>query len=365
MLKKTPLHAMHRQSGARLVEFAGFEMPLHYGSQLEEHRQVRQAAGMFDISHMAIIDIAGAQSREWLRMLLANHIDRLKQKGRALYSCMLNEEGGILDDVIVYYLDETSFRMVANAATRAKDLAWLAQRKEGFAVDIRARDDLAMIAVQGPKALLWTEPLLPPALQGISRMKPFSALWQADWFISRTGYTGEDGYELMLPHREAVAFWCSLQEKNVRPCGLGARDTLRLEAGMNLYGMDMDETTSPYECGLGWTVAWQPEERLFIGRAALSARLKSKPLPKWVGLVLKDKGILRPHQKVIVEGVGEGNVTSGGFSPTLGKSIALARVPPETGRFCQVLVRGEAKRAAVVKPCFVRHGRAQVAIDDL
>jgi aminomethyltransferase len=350
--------------GAKLVDFAGWDMPIHYGSQIEEHHAVRRYAGMFDVSHMTVVDLHGARTRSFLRFLLANDVGKLREVGKALYSCMLSERGTVLDDLIVYYLDEDHFRLVVNSATREKDLEWIGYQAGAFEVQVRERPELAMIAVQGPHARDKVVTLLDPSQRPVAqRLKPFYAAGLGDWFIARTGYTGEDGFEIMLPADEATGLWNALEEHEVRPCGLGSRDTLRLEAGMNLYGSDMDETVSPLVSGLGWTVAWEPRERNFIGRAALEAERASGPGQKLVGLVLEDKGVLRDHQRVLVEGTGEGEVTSGSFSPTLGRSIALARVPAGVGERCEVEVRGKRLAARVVRPPFVRHGKVQIELD--
>jgi aminomethyltransferase len=335
MGNRTPLYHAHQALGARLVDFAGWDMPIHYGSQLEEHHAVRRAAGMFDVSHMTVIDLIGEQTRAFLRHLLANNVDKLQERGKALYSCMLNADGGIIDDLIAYFLEESWFRLVVNCATRDKDLAWIRQQAATFAVDVIEQPELAMIAVQGPEAVDKVLPLLEPSARAAAAaLGLFHGLEIRDWLVARTGYTGEDGFEIILPGNEAEAFWDALAAAGVRPCGLGARDTLRLEAGLNLYGTDMDESVSPLVSGLGWTVAWQPEDRDFIGRQALENERRAGPKARLVGLLLEDKGVLRNHQPVRIEGGGRGEITSGGFAPTLERSIALARVPPATGEHC-------------------------------
>lgn len=357
MNKKTPLYALHVAANAKMVDFAGFEMPLHYGSQLKEHHAVRNGAGIFDVSHMGIVDCQGREILNDLRSLIANNIDRIPE-GKALYTCMLNEQGGVIDDLIVYKIAPDRFRLVINAGRRERDLAWL---KAKLSAPYVLRDDLIMLAVQGPKAqekLLSVN--LPLSAEAIAGLKPFSFLMQDEWFIARTGYTGEDGYEIMLPSAAGEALWKSLLSVGVTPCGLGARDTLRLEAGLNLYGADMDETVTPFESNLGWTVALDPPERIFIGRSALENQLKSGINRCLVGLVLSGGGILRNHQKIRMEEGGEGEVTSGGYSPTLLKSIALARVPPTSREQCFAIIRNKAVPARIVKPPFVRQGKKMI-----
>ncbi len=358
MAKQTPLYATHAAAGAKLVDFAGWDMPLHYGSQIEEHHQVRRDAGMFDVSHMLIIDLEGADARPFLRHLLANNVDKLQTPGRALYSCMLNETGGVIDDLIAYFFREDWFRLVVNAGTADKDLAWIERQAAGRNVTIRPRRDLAMIAVQGPQARTRTWQALPGAEAASAALKPFTAAWHGEVLIARTGYTGEDGFELMLPASRVVAAWNALAAAGVKPAGLGARDTLRLEAGMNLYGQDMDETTSPLESGLAWTVDLAAT-RDFVGKAALLAHPPRRHL---VGLVLVDKGVLRAHQKVFAAG-GEGEITSGSFSPTMNQSIALARLPAAAtaGDTVEVEIRDKRLKAKIVKPPFVRNGQVLVS----
>ena len=364
MGRQTPLFRLHQELGARLVDFGGWDMPVQYGSQIGEHHAVRRAAGVFDVSHMCVIDLKGARVRAFLERLLANDVGRLRTPGRALYSCLLNESAGILDDLIVYYLDEEYFRLVVNAGTRDKDLAWIRTQAQPFEVAVQERDDLAMLAVQGPEARAKAAQLLSPAEAATAlALEVFNACELKHWFVARTGYTGEDGFEIMMPAADAVPAWRSLNSLGVASCGLGARDTLRLEAGMNLYGNDMDESTQPFESALGWTVALKPAARDFIGRRALEPLAASGSARRLVGLILEDRGVLRSHQKVIVPGAGagEGEITSGTFSPTLERSIAFARVPAATADAVQVDIRGKLLRARVVKPPFVRFGRPLVS----
>ncbi len=364
MGNKTPLYDEHVAAGGKLVDFAGWDMPINYGSQVEEHHNVRKAAGMFDVSHMTVVDLTGERVGDYLRYLLANNVDRLKESGKALYSCMLNESGGVIDDLIVYYLQDDYYRMVVNAGTHDKDMAWLEQQSGAFSVKVQERPELAMIAIQGPEARAKVLEVLSDKARAVAEpLKPFfGAFADGDWFIARTGYTGEDGFEIILPAGDAPAFWQQLKAAGVMPTGLGARDTLRLEAGMNLYGSDMDETTSPLESALTWTVAWEPQDRDFIGRQALERQREQGARQKLVGLLLEDKGVLRNHQKVVVENNTEGEITSGSFSPTLQRAIAFARVPGETGGTCKVEIRGRLLSARVVKPPFVRNGKAQIEL---
>jgi aminomethyltransferase len=359
--RQTPLFRLHQELNARIVDFGGWDMPVQYSSQIGEHHAVRRAAGVFDVSHMCVIDLKGARVREFLRRLIANDVAKLTTPGKALYSCLLREDGGILDDLIVYYLEERFYRLVVNAGTRDKDLAWIRAHAAPFAVEVSERADLAMLAVQGPEARAKAAQLLAPeAATAALALDSFVGRQLGAWFVARTGYTGEDGFEIMMPAADAVPAWRSLNSLGVASCGLGARDTLRLEAGMNLYGNDMDESTHPYESGLGWTVALAPAERDFLGRSALEAIRSAGSARKLVGLLLEDRGVLRGHQKVLVSGAGAGEITSGTFSPTLERSIAFARVPAASGAAVQVDIRGKLLNARVVKPPFVRFGRSLI-----
>jgi aminomethyltransferase len=365
--KTTPLNAVHRAAGARMVDFGGWDMPLHYGSQIDEHRAVRTDAGMFDVSHMRVVDMTGASSpgpRDFLRYALANNVDKLKMPGKALYSCLLDPQGHVLDDLIVYFLGEDFFRVVVNAATADKDIAWLAKLGSAHAPQLllTPRTDLAMIAVQGPNARAKVWRALPGTEASTNAQKPFSGVEAStEWgplFVARTGYTGEDGFEIIVPSERVESVWNALRTAGVAPCGLGARDTLRLEAGMNLYGQDMDETVTPLESGLAWTVDLA-SPRDFVGKAALAA---STPQRRLAGLLAQEGGgVLRAHQKVLAD-AGDGEITSGTFSPTLSKSIALARLPAGVpfGATVRVQVRDKQLPAKVVKPPFVRNGKALV-----
>jgi len=360
--KRTPFYELHVKANAKIVDFAGWDMPLHYGSQIQEHHQVRQHAGMFDVSHMGVVDLHGTDTAAYLRHLLANNVDRLSE-GKALYTCMLNETGGVIDDLIVYKITPDVYRIVINAGTREKDIAWMRMQARPFDIKLVERTDLAMIALQGPEIKDKIAKIVSlDHAETIRNLKPFTFTVCNDWFIARTGYTGEDGYEIIFPAKETAKLWQACLTAGVLPCGLGARDTLRLEAGLNLYGADMDETVTPFESNLAWTVIMDPKERVFIGREALEKQTQQGVQRRLVGLVLDGPGVIRNHQKVIVAGNGVGEVTSGGYSPTLEKSIALARVPAEIGALsiqkkCFVEIRNKQIPALMVKPPFVRHGK--------
>ncbi|WP_045737301.1 glycine cleavage system aminomethyltransferase GcvT [Xanthomonas sp. MUS 060] len=366
MNQKTILNDSHRALGAKMVDFGGWDMPIHYGSQIDEHHQVRRDAGMFDVSHMTVVDLHGEQVRAFLRHLLANSVDKLKVPGKALYTCMLNPQGGVIDDLIVYYMSNAFFRLVVNAATRVNDLAWIGAQAQAFGVQVREREDFAMIAVQGPNARAKVIGLLRESDRATAdKLGRFAAVEVnshegVPLFVARTGYTGEDGFEIVLPQQQAPAFWAALLAAGVAPAGLGARDTLRLEAGMNLYGQDMDERVSPYEAGLAWTVALD-EGRAFVGREVLEAQKAGGAPRQMIGLVMDEKGVLRHGQKVLTA-QGEGEILSGTFSPTLGKAIAFARVPAGEPGAVRVDIRGKGVPVRVVKFPFVREGQVQPGV---
>jgi len=358
MSQRTCLYDNNINHGGKIVDFAGWEMPINYGSQMEEHHQVRTDAGMFDVSHMTVVDLQGAGVTAFLQYILANDVGKLKTSGKALYSAMLDENGGVIDDLIVYYMNDEWFRMVVNAGTRDKDLAGINKQAANFDVRVTESAEVAMIAVQGPNAREKAISVLPTDVaQAAGDLKRFAGAASGDWFVARTGYTGEDGFEIILPEAKASEFWEALAGVGVKPIGLGARDTLRLEAGMNLYGTDMDESTSPLISNLGWTIAWEPEERNFIGRDKITAEKLAGVQQKLVGLVLEDKGVLRGHMKVVCD-AGEGETTSGTFSPSLKQAIALARVPASIGDSCEVEIRNKRLKAKVVKPVFFREGKS-------
>ena len=377
--QRTPLYQSHVDSEGKLVDFSGWELPIHYGSQIDEHEAVRTDAGMFDVSHMVIVDIKGTESKAWLQKLLANDVNKLKMVGKALYSPMLNEQGGIIDDLIVYLsnADETEYRIVSNAATRDKDMAQFEKVAEGFDVTLNERDDLAMLAVQGPKAVEKLTQAKPSWAETLESITPFVGADLTDiegpnWFVARTGYTGEDGVEVIMPADAAAAFFALLKQNGIKPTGLGARDTLRMEAGMNLYGHDMDETISPYDCNMAWTLALK-DERDFIGREALVNNRKqakeNNTAMKQVGLLLTSRGVLREGMEVTInqgsDNEQKGVITSGTFSPSLKNSIAIARVPDNVSDDdnVQIDLRGKGKfvDVRVLKLPFVRNGKQQFA----
>ena len=362
MGKRTALYQRHVDAGAKLVDFGGWDMPLHYGSQIDEHHVVRNRAGMFDVSHMTVVDVAGADSRAWLGYLLANDIGRLKTPGKGLYSCMLNPTGGVVDDLIVYWQGDDRYRVVVNAATREADLAWMHEMLGDRQVVLNERDDLGMIAVQGPLAREMAAPLLPAGLGTAAlALGAFESVEHDGVFVARTGYTGEDGWEILLDVAAADSLWVDLLEAKMQPCGLGARDTLRLEAGLNLYGQDMTMETSPLTSNLGWTIAWEPADRDFVGRTALEEQRQAGVTQQFVGLVLEGRGVMRTGQRVNTES-GEGQVVSGGFSPTMQCSIALARVPVGAAGHCEVEIRSALKPARIVRPPFVRNGEIKIRL---
>ncbi len=359
-LKRTPLAPEHVAAGARMVDFGGWDMPVNYGSQIEEHHAVRKNAGVFDVSHMLNVDVVGTDARPFLRKLVANDVARLTQPGKALYSCMLNPQGGVIDDLIIYFFTPTEWRLVVNAGTADKDIAWMQRvaAAGGYAVTITPRRDLAMVAVQGPNARAKVWASRPAWRAATEALAPFSAVTLADAFVARTGYTGEDGFEIVVPAGQVATLWKDLLAQGVQPCGLGARDTLRLEAGMNLYGQDMDELIHPNQAGLTWTVSLKDAERVFIGKAALEQFADPRP---FLGLKLLERGVMRAHMAVRTK-QGMGEVTSGTMSPTLGYSIGFARLPQGVvpGDAVEIEIRGKWVPAQVCKLPFVRNGQPVV-----
>lgn len=366
MLKRTPLFETHKAAGAKLVDFGGWEMPLHYGSQLDEHNAVRTHCGMFDASHMTVVDVDGSDATPYLSVLLANDIERLQSQGQALYTCMLNHEGGVVDDLIVYARGKDAYRLVVNASTREQDLAWMESCKQGD-VTLTEQPDIALIAVQGPAAKeLFAKVAEANDLHGlfekVSPLKRFSACEHNSVYVGRTGYTGEDGYEIMMPAAHAPMTWAAFAAQGAVACGLGCRDTLRIEAGLNLYGTDMDQTLSPLEAGLAWTVNFDRADRAFNGRAALEKQLKGDQLPMWCGVVLAGKGVIRGGYPVRTKEGASGVITSGTFSPTLKRSVGFARISPTDEKACTVEIRGREHEAWLTPLPFVRNGTIRVEI---
>lgn len=358
MTQTTSLYQQHLALNALMVNFAGWKMPMHYGSQIEEHHAVRKSVGIFDVSHMVVVDISGSQSVKFLRLVLANDIAKLKTPGQALYTCMLNPQGGVIDDLIVYFLEESVYRVILNAACYEKDWAWLNDHKNDYVhLDMTLRDDLAMIAIQGPDALSVVKRIIPDQETAIDALKPFSSFAYKEGLVARTGYTGEDGVEMIIPHALAQQLWQDALADGVRPCGLGARDTLRLEAGLNLYGQDMTEQTTPFESNLGWTVCFKDEERHFIGKTALLKQQQLGVSHELVGVIMKQRGMLRNHQDLLFPDNCKGEITSGSFSPTLNHSIALARIPKSASGDAYVDRRGVHVAVEIVRPPFVRKGK--------
>ncbi len=352
-LKQTPLFQKHVDANGKMVDFSGWHLPIHYGSQVNEHQFVRESVGLFDVSHMTIVDLAGAEVRDFLRFLVANDIAKLDD-GQALYTCMLTEQAGIIDDLIVYRKSNNAFRLIVNAATRENDMAWINKQASQFQVEVTERPELSMIAIQGPEARDIAHQVLPSALvENLRSCERFQFAEHGSMFVARTGYTGEDGYEIALPADEAESLWDQLLSAGAKPCGLGARDTLRLEAGMALYGQDMDTSVTPYEAGLAWTVSLKDKTRNFLGRVALEAQ-KAEGIPhKTVGLILEQRGVLRHGMTVLANGEPVGELTSGSFSPTLKTSIAIARIKTPVADALQVQVRDKALDVKQVKPPFI------------
>ncbi len=358
IIRRTPLYKAHKELGGKMVNFSGWELPVYYGSQKEEHKSVREHAGIFDVSHMTVIDVSGIMAMVYLQKLLANDVHKLNTSGQAQYSIMLNENGGVIDDLIVYYLSENHYRLVVNSATKAKDLSWMVKQADMFNVTITPQPELAIIALQGPEAISIAKAILQTNnVKKLDSIKPFTSTMIDDIFFARTGYTGEDGLELIMAATKVESVWNKLVEKGATPCGLGARDTLRLEAGLNLYGSEMDEQINPLEANLGWCIAWKPEGRDFIGRAIVE---KARHLTgdKLVGVIMKERGILRAGQKLCLQDNRKGVITSGTFSPTLGYSIALARIPADAiTESAKVDIRRKLLPVVIGSPRFVRKGK--------
>ena len=349
--RRTSLHDLHVAAKARMVPFADWSMPLNYGSQIAEHHAVRRAAGIFDVSHMTITDLTGTAARDLLAQVFANDVHKAKP-GKAVYGVLLNESAGIVDDVIVYGRD-AGYRVISNAATRGRVVDWLRVHAGGHDVELHERGDLALVAIQGPKALAM---FAGATSMDIADLGAFSVRERNGWMVARTGYTGEDGVEVALPGDQAGALWQRLSDAGAAPAGLAARDTLRLEAGLLLYGQDMDESTSPLESNLGWTVAWEPAGRDFVGREALADQRSRGSDRVLKGVVLSARGVIRHGQRVETN-TGDGIVTSGIFSPTLGYSVGFARVPRGATGDCLIEIRGSGVPGRIVRSPFVRRGK--------
>lgn len=357
---RTPMYDMHLALGAKMINFSGWEMPLHYGSQVEEHLHVRSECGVFDASHMCITDISGPDAEAFLRRVLSNDVARLRSLGAGHYSAVLNEQGGVIDDLIAFRTAE-GYRLITNAITRQSLQSWLQQQASAFEVEIQLREDLAHFAIQGPSSIERLSTLFNSTRAGIiQQLAPYHCQADGQWFLSRTGYTGEEGIEVMLPATQALDFFNELIGAGITPIGLGARDTLRLEAGFTLMGHDMDAEHTPYTANMHHVVALEPHERDFIGRTALEQQLADGVKEKLVGLVLEERGVLRAGQPVRIEGMSAGTITSGSFSPTLGKAIALARVPANTAERGEVEIRHKWFPVRIVQPRFVRRGKVLI-----
>ncbi len=358
---RTALHAWHGQNGGRLVEFAGWSMPIQYTTISEEHRAVRTGVGLFDISHMGRLTFDGPGAPDWLERVTTNHVARLAPD-EIQYSLLANDGGGVIDDVLVYG-GPSAFTLVCNASNRERVVAQFERHRAGIDATLIDRTlDTAMIAVQGPAALATLQPLSGVPLESMKYYRSTAGrVLDAEAVVSRTGYTGEDGFELIVSAVHAEAIWTALlasgRDSGIRPCGLGCRDTLRFEAGMPLYGHELSETISPYAAKVGRAVKLDKGE--FVGREALRRRRRA-PEPVRVGLRLGGKRIARQGSEVLLDGRGVGTVTSGTFSPTLGMSLAMALVEPHVsplGTALTVDVRGHAEPASVVELPFYRRPR--------
>ncbi len=352
-LKQTPLAGWHESHGGRMVDFAGWYMPVQYTSIMDEHRAVRSGVGLFDISHMARLLVEGSGAGAWLQSLVPNDVSRLVD-GKALYSALCREDGGILDDLVILRLAADRYLVVVNAAPHEKDVRWFEKHLPSSGVTLTEKSiDWAMIAVQGPKALSALSPWLP----GLASMAFYTGreadILGAKSIVSRSGYTGEDGFELCVPAGAAPEIWERLIAGGAKPCGLGSRDTLRLEAGLLLYGQDMDETTTPLEVGLGWTVKLEKGE--FIGRAGL-VKQKAEGTPRTlVAIEMAEPGIPRHGCDVVVDGRKVGVVTSGTRGPTLGRDIGLAFIESAAVQSdLKIVIHGDARRAKITKKPFYR-----------
>ncbi|MEJ2084158.1 MAG: glycine cleavage system aminomethyltransferase GcvT [Acidobacteriota bacterium] len=351
--KRTPLYQAHLEAGAKMVDFAGWTMPVQYSGVIEEHRAVRQAAGLFDVSHMGQIRVTGASAESFLQSVTPNDVSRLT-RGRAHYSGLLTEAGTYIDDLLVYRLGDEDFLLVVNAANADKDFDWLRSRSAGEVELEDVSEDWALLALQGPRAREILASLTPCDIDALKYYRfAVDAVAGGEAIISRTGYTGEDGFELYLQPDHAPAVWRQLLETGapvgLRPAGLGARDTLRLEAGMALYGHEIDDTTTPFDAGLNWVVKMDKGE--FVGRGALEAQQQQGSTRSLVGFEVQDRGIARQGHRVVAADEEIGWVTSGTWSPTFEKALGMAYVPRSAtaiGTDLTLDVRGRSVAAKVV-----------------
>jgi aminomethyltransferase len=357
-LRRTSLYAEHVALGARIVPFAGWEMPLQFAGIVEEHHAVRRRAGLFDVSHMGRLTAEGPDAAAFLRSLCTHDVARIGV-GEGHYGVVCREDGGILDDIYVFRPGEERFLVVVNASNAPRISEWArAHLSAGSRVTLVDRQtETAMLALQGPEAPSHLEALVPGVVQGVAARRCAEVeIEGAPAFVSRTGYTGEDGFEIVVAAGDGPALWRRLVERGVQPCGLGARDTLRLEAALALYGNDIDESTNPFEAGLGWTVT--PDDGAdFVGREAL-LRVQEAGVDRQLAcLKAVERGVMRAHYPLLHDGHAVGRLTSGGFSPTLGVSIGMGYLPPalaSAGTELDVDVRGKPLRAQVVPRPFYR-----------
>ena len=355
-MNKTPLNNAHIELGAKMVNFSHWEMPISYTSLIEEHHAVSNTAGVFDVSHMSIFDFNGGDQVAFFEKIFANDIKKISNQDKAIYGALLNEEGGILDDLIIYHANE-KFRLVSNCSTREQNRQWYEKHAVEFGVEVVERSDMGILAIQGPDALskiLSIDGINPQ----VNNLQSFGCMFDGDKLYARTGYTGEDGLEIIVPSVDINQFWDQALRLGCTPIGLGARDTLRLEAGLNLYGNDMTIENHPYESNLGWTIDMTDENRQFIGKQALLSIDQSKS-QKIVGIILRDKGVLRSGYEVIHD-EGKGVVLSGSYSPTLQSSIGLARVDQGYKKDGKVMIRNKMLNIDFVSPRFIERGKISI-----
>ena len=352
-MNKTPLNKSHIELGAKMVNFSNWEMPISYSSLIEEHNAVRNTVGIFDVSHMSVFDFDGDNQVAFFEKIFANDIKKIYKDNKAIYGALLNEEGGILDDLIIYHANN-KFRLVSNCSTREQNRQWFEKHAVEFGVKVMERSDMGILAIQGPDALNKILKIKEIDTQ-VNTLQSFGCMFEGDKLYARTGYTGEDGLELIVPTKDINHLWDQALELGCTPIGLGARDTLRLEAGLNLYGNDMTINNHPYESNMGWTIDMSDENREFIGKDALLSIDQSKS-QKIVGIILQDKGILRSGYEITHE-QGKGVVLSGSYSPTLQSSIGLARVDQGYKENGKVMIRNKLLNIDFVSPRFLGQGK--------